>query len=80
MVKAGTFSIWAKKINVTIDDVEYDISDKISDWVWRYKTEGNDNNINNPKTNWEIRKELGKEVTKIVKEITGSNNVHVLMQ
>lgn len=79
MVKGGTFSIWAKKINIIIDDVEYDISDKIPDWIWRYKTEGKDSNINNPTISWEIRKELGKEVTKIVKEITGSNKVYIQM-
>lgn len=79
MEYGGNFSVWAKKIVIIIDGVEHDISDRIPNWIWRYKTEGNDNNLNNPVVNWEIRTELARATEKIVKEITGSDDVIIQM-
>lgn len=77
MKSDGNFSLWGKKIIVIIDGIEHDISDRIPEWVWRYETQGSDNNLNNPIVNWKIRVELAKEATKILREITGSNDVEV---
>ena len=78
MVELSQFG--KKRIVVMIDDVPYDISDKIPQWIWRYETEGNDNNLNNPVVSWKIRTELAKATEKIVKEITGSEDVHIQMR
>lgn len=76
---SGEFSLYAKRITITINGIKHDFSEKIPDKVWRLGVGDNINNLNNPHINWKIRCELSKEINKLVNEFLGRQDIQIVL-